>query len=72
MGTKQTLILSAAIVLGFLLLGLVQRYELVATAGDPRILRLDKATGRVWVKFQSAGGGPSKEWLPVDEPSGRP
>jgi hypothetical protein len=61
MSTKQTLIIAVAIMLGFLVSGLCQRYELVATSGDPRIIVLDKVTGHVWVRFQAPNQVPN-EW----------
>ena len=52
MDMKSVTVLAVSIVIGFLALGVCQRYAVVAPSGNPQLIFLvDKATGRVWMKL---------------------
>ena len=65
MDMKAAMVIGIGIVLGFLVLGLCQRYEVVAPSGNAQIILLDKATGKMWMKFQQTNAGPTN-WERID------
>jgi len=65
MNMKASLVIAGAIVLGFLILGMSQRFELVAPSGNSQIILVDKATGKMWMKYQQPNAGPTN-WERID------
>ena len=65
MDRKTAVMLGIAIVLGFLVHGLCQRFEVVAPSGNSQVILLDRLTGRMWMKYQQPNAGPTN-WERVD------
>jgi hypothetical protein len=65
MDMRSSLVIAGGIVLGFLILGMCQRFEVVAPSGNSHVFLLDKATGKIWMKFQQSSSGPTN-WERID------
>jgi len=64
MDMKSSLVIAGGIVLGFLILGMCQRFEVAVASGQ--IIRLDKATGKIWWKYVQPPLSGTTSWVRLD------